>query len=160
MLYDLYSLSISNKTYIVKLYVKYCPIYQLNAIDCQLPIGNYQLVRSSDTLLIRVIAIDFIVGLPIVKVASTLQQLDSKPEYDTLLIVSCKSSKYTLLFLGYLIYFAKDWGCLLLRHLLLSDQGVPIVIISNRDYKFTLSLQKGIQKQLDIQLLMTIAYYL
>ena len=34
MLYDLYSLSISNKTYIVKSYIKYCPIYQLNAIDC------------------------------------------------------------------------------------------------------------------------------
>ena len=27
ILYDLQSLSISNKTYIVKLYVKYCPIY-------------------------------------------------------------------------------------------------------------------------------------
>ena len=27
MLYDLYSLSISNKTYVVKSYVKYCPVY-------------------------------------------------------------------------------------------------------------------------------------
>ena len=34
ILYDLQGLSISNKTYIVKSYVKYCPIYQLNAIDC------------------------------------------------------------------------------------------------------------------------------
>ena len=72
ILYDLQGLSISNKTYIVKAYVKYCPIYQLNVIDRQLPIGNYQLVRPSDTLPIRVIAIDFIVGLPAVKVAGTL----------------------------------------------------------------------------------------
>ena len=72
ILYDLYSLSISNKTYIVKSYIKYCPIYQFNAIDRQLPIGNYQLVYPSDILPIRVIAIDFIIGLPIVKVASTL----------------------------------------------------------------------------------------
>ena len=41
ILYDLRGLSISNKTYIVKAYVKYCPMYQLNAIDRQLSIGNY-----------------------------------------------------------------------------------------------------------------------
>ena len=33
MLYDLQGLSISNKTYMVKAYVKHCPIYQLNVID-------------------------------------------------------------------------------------------------------------------------------
>ena len=71
MLYNLYGLSISNKTYMVKSYIKHCPIYQLNAIDYQLPIGNYQPVRPSDTLPIQVIAIDFIVGLPVVKAAST-----------------------------------------------------------------------------------------
>ena len=59
-------------------------------------------------LLIRVIAIDFIVGLPIVKVAGTPWQLENKPEYNTLLIVSCKSSKRTLLLLGYSIYTTKD----------------------------------------------------
>ena len=150
ILYDLQGLSISNKTYIVKLYIKYCPIYQLNAIDRQLLIGNYQLVRPSDILPIQVIAIDFIVGLPVVKAASTLQQLENKPEYNTLLIVSCKSSKRTLLLPGHSTYLAKDQGRLLLRYLLLSDQGIPIAIISNRDRKFTSSLQKGIQKQLDI----------
>ena len=41
ILYDLRGLSISNKTYIVKSYVKHCPIYQLNAIDRQLPARNY-----------------------------------------------------------------------------------------------------------------------
>ena len=41
ILYNLQGLSISNKTYIVKAYIKHCPIYQLNAIDRQLPIGNY-----------------------------------------------------------------------------------------------------------------------
>ena len=160
ILYDLQGLSISNKTYIVKVYIKYCPIYQLNVIDRQLLIGNYQLVCPSDTLPIRVIAVDFIVGLPVVKAASTLQQLENKPKYDTLFIVSCKSSKYTLLLLGHSIYTTEDWGCLLLQYLLLSNQGVPIAIISNRDRKFTSLLQKGIQKQLGIQLLMTIAYYL
>ena len=33
ILYDLQGLSISNKTYIVKSYVKHYPIYQLNVID-------------------------------------------------------------------------------------------------------------------------------
>ena len=33
ILYDLRGLSISNKTYVVKSYIKYCPIYQLNATD-------------------------------------------------------------------------------------------------------------------------------
>ena len=146
MLYNLQGLSISNKTYIVKAYIKYCPMYQLNVIDRQLPIGNYQLVYPSNTLLIRVIAIDFIIGLPTVKVAGTLQQLENKPKYNTLLIVSCKSSKCTLLLLGHSIYTIEDQGRLLLQYLLLSDWGIPIAIISNRDYKFTSSLQKGIQK--------------
>ena len=160
MLYDLQGLSISNKTYIVKSYVKHCPIYQLNVIDRQPPIGNYQLVRPSDILPIQVIAIDFIVGLPAIKAASTLQQLENKPEYNTLLIVSYKSSKYTLLLPGHLIYSTKDQGRLLLQYLLLSNQDIPIAIISNRDRKFTSLLQKGIQKQLGTQLLITTAYYL
>ena len=160
ILYNLQGLSISNKTYIVKLYVKYCPIYQLNVIDRQLLIGNYQLVRPSNMLPIQVIAIDFIVGLPAIKVASTPQQLENKPEYNTLFIVSCKLLKRTLLLPGHSTYSAKDQGRLLLQHLLLSNQGILIAIISNRDYKFTSSLQKGIQKQLGIQLLITIAYYL
>ena len=33
ILYDLHGLSISNKTHVVKLYIKHYPIYQLNAID-------------------------------------------------------------------------------------------------------------------------------
>ena len=57
---------------------------------------------------IRVIAIDFIVGLPVIKVAGTLWQLDNKLEYDTLLTVSCKLSKRTLLLPGHSIYSTKD----------------------------------------------------
>ena len=41
MLYNLRGLSISNKTYIVKSYVKHCPMYKLNVTDRQPPIGNY-----------------------------------------------------------------------------------------------------------------------
>ena len=159
MLYDLRGLSISNKTHVVKSYVKHCPVCQLNATDRQPPIGNYQPVRPSDTLPMRVIAIDFIVGLPAVKAVGTPWQLENKPEYDTLLTVSCKSSKRTLLLPGHSTYTAEDWGRLLLRHLLLSDWGVPTAIISDRDRKFTSSLWKGMWKQLGTQLLMTTAYH-
>ncbi|KXX73032.1 Retrovirus-related Pol polyprotein from transposon gypsy [Madurella mycetomatis] len=47
----------------VKKYVKHYLVYGLNSIDRNPTIGNYQPVRPTDTLPIRVIAIDFIIAL-------------------------------------------------------------------------------------------------
>ena len=77
-----------------------------------------------------------------------------------MMTVSCKSSKRTLLLLGNSTYTAKEWGYVLTRQLLLSDWGIPIAIISDRDRKFTSDFWAGVWEALGTKLLMTAVYYL
>ena len=54
----------------------------------------------------RVIAIDFIVGLPSVLADGTAWQTKGHDAFDALLTVSCKSSKRSLLIPGHTTYTA------------------------------------------------------
>ena len=66
MLYDLRGVSMVNKTYLVKKFAQHRPQCNVVSADRQPPIGSLQPIRPADSLPMRVIAIDFIVGLPTV----------------------------------------------------------------------------------------------
>lgn len=159
MLYDLRGVSMTNKTYEVKKFTRYCPQCNLNTTDRRPPIGDYQPIRPADTLPMRVIAIDFILGLPAVSSTGTPWHLPKYEKFDCMLTVSCKSSKRTLLIPGNIRYSAEEWGHVLMRQLLLSDWGVPSAIISDRDRKFTSDFWTGMWEALGTKLLMTAAYH-
>jgi hypothetical protein len=75
MLYDLRGVSMANKTREVRQYVDHCPQCNLNATDRQPPVGDYQPIRPQDTLPMRVIAMDFIVGLPTVSAKTPAEEI-------------------------------------------------------------------------------------
>lgn len=102
---------------------------------------------------------DFIVGLPAVPVAGTAWQIQNHSHYNALLTVTDKATKRSLLIPGDDKYTAEEWGHTLMRHLLLSDWGVPYAIISDRDAKFTSSFWKGMWKALGTKLLIKAAYH-
>jgi hypothetical protein len=159
MLYDPRGVSFGKKTHLVNEYHRKCPTCGLNTTDRNPPIGDMQPIRPADTLPMRVIAIDFIVGLPAAPADGSPWQLKGHKEFDTMMTVSCKSSKRTLLIPGHSTYTAEEWGHVLMRQLLLSDWGVPSAIISDRDRKFTSAFWKGMWKALGTKLLMTAAYH-
>lgn len=159
MLYDLRGLSIHGKTRAVKKYLQHCHSCNSCSNNNTLPHGDYQPIRPSDTLPMRTIGMDFIVGLPAVPAAGTAWQIQNHSHYNALLTVTDKATKRSLLIPGDDKYTAEEWGHTLMRHLLLSDWGVPYAIISDRDAKFTSSFWKGMWKALGTKLLMTAAYH-
>lgn len=159
MLYDLRGLSIHGKTRAVKKYLQHCHSCNSCSNNNTLPHGDYQPIRPSDTLPMRTIGMDFIVGLPAVPAAGTAWQIQNHSHYNALLTVTDKATKRSLLIPGDDKYTAEEWGHTLMRHLLLSDWGVPHAIISDRDAKFTSSFWKGMWKALGTKLLMTAAYH-
>jgi hypothetical protein len=159
MLYDLRGVSMAEKTRRIKKFVQHCPQCNVVATDRQPPLGNLQPIRPADTLPMRVIAMDFIVGLPSVSAEGSPWQLKGHNTFDSLMTVSCKSSKRTLLIPGHTKYTAQEWGHALMRQLLLSDWGVPSAIISDRDRKFTSDFWQGMWEALGTKLMMTAAYH-
>lgn len=159
MMYDLRGLTINNKTQKVKKYIEFCPSCGPNQTDRQTPIGNYQPIRPSDTLPMRVIAIDFIVGLPEVSAKGSRWQYKEHTVFNSLMTVSDKATKRTMLIPGNDKYTAEDWGELFLQQLLIYDWGVPHGIISDRDSKFVSEFWKGMWTGLGTKLLMTAAYH-
>ena len=98
------------------------------------------------------IAMDFIVGLPEVPSAGTPWQLPGYTHFDQLMIVTCKSTRRTMLIPGHQMYKAEDWAKVLIRQIQLSDWAIPRQIISDCDCKFISAFWKGIWKALGIKL--------
>ena len=69
----------------------------------------------------KIIAMDFIVSLPLESSTGTPWAKDGFNAFNSLLTVTYKSSKHTLLIPSYKQYSAQDWGEVLARHLLLRD---------------------------------------
>ncbi len=159
MFYDLSGLSIHRKTRHISDFVDHCPQCNLNSTDRNPVIGNYQPIRLSDTLPMRIIAMDFIVGLPAVPATGSAWQIPNHNSFNALLTVSYKSSKRSLLIPGHTTYTAQEWGRVLMRQLLLSDWGVLTAIISDRDCKFTSEFWQGMWEALGTKLMMTAAYH-
>jgi RNase H-like domain found in reverse transcriptase/Reverse transcriptase (RNA-dependent DNA polymerase)/Chromo (CHRromatin Organisation MOdifier) domain/Integrase zinc binding domain len=158
MLKDLDNLSIHRKSYLVRKYVQHCPVCELNRTERQATIGDYEPIRT-ESIPMRNIAIDFIVGLPSVSALNTPWKIDSFDTFDALMTVSCRASKRTLLIPGNNKYSARDWATVMMRMILIADWGVPSTIVSDRDRKFQSEFWQGIWSVLGTKLLMTTAYH-
>ncbi|KAK1774019.1 hypothetical protein QBC45DRAFT_455067 [Copromyces sp. CBS 386.78] len=64
--------------------------------------------------------------------------------FNSLMPVTDKTSKRSLLIPGHDTYTATEWGIITIRMFLLCDWGFPIGIISDRDRKFTSAYWRGI----------------
>ena len=105
------------------------------------------------------IAIDFIIGLPEVPSAGSPWQLPGFTHFDQLIIVTCKSTRQTMLIPGHRIYKAEDWAKALIHQILLSDWAIPRQIISNCDRKFISAFWKGLWSALGTKLWIIIVYH-
>jgi hypothetical protein len=155
---DLSNLHFHRKSYLVKKYCEHCPTCQLNRTDRQQTLGNYEPIRTPEEPM-HTITIDFIVGLPEASATATPWQIDGFDIYNALMTTTDKSSKRSLLIPGHDTYKAADWATVFTRALLLCDWGIPKVIISDRDPKFTSDFWNGIWKALGTRLMMTSAYH-
>jgi hypothetical protein len=158
MMKELSNLHFNRKSYLVKKYCEYCPACELNRMDRQQAPGNYEPIRTPEEPM-HTITIDFIVGLPEVAAAGTPWQLEAFDKFNALLTTTDKSSKRTLLIPGRDTYTAADWAEVFTRSLLLCDWGIPKIIISDRDAKFTSEFWNGIWKAVGTRLMVTSAYH-
>ena len=142
----------------MKTYVQHCPVCDVNQTNRELPLGNYEAIRT-DPEPMATIAIDFIVGLPEVPSAGSPWQLPGFIHFDQLITVTCKSTRRTMLIPGHRTYKAEDWAKALMRQILLSDWAIPRQIISDRDRKFISAFWKGLWSALGTKLWMTTAYH-
>ncbi len=132
----------------LKRYICHCSACRLNQTPRHKPYGSLQLILTPQEPF-HVIAIDFIVALPILV-----------PEgYNSILTVTDKFSKRLGLIAGHNNYFAEDWVTRLLNHLSFTDWGLPRAIISDRYPQFLGNMWKEMCKRLGIKLLTTTAYH-
>ncbi len=108
MFRDLEGLAIHQKTNKVKNYLKYYSACKLDSTDRQPPIGDYRPVRPEESAPMSIIAMDFIVRLPRVKAENPPWKLEGFGEYDSMLTVTCRSTKRTMLLPGHSTYAAAD----------------------------------------------------
>lgn len=138
-------------------YINHCPSCERNSTLRTAPNGELQPIRS-EPVPFRTIAMDFILGLPTVPAVAPWK-IEGHDFFDTLLTVTDKFSKKTLLIPGHSTYTAEDWATVLLQMLLLCDWGIPTGIISDRDSKFTSDLWRALWKRLGTRLLMSTAWH-
>lgn len=162
MSYELTDFLIHRLTKRLKEYVQHCPACQLNQTSRSKENGELMPIRTPCQAF-HTIAMDFIVGLPEVPAVSPwaldLGGESEKLVFDSLLTVSDKFSKKTLLLPGHSTYSAKEWAEILLRMLMLTDWGIPRAIISDRDPKFVSNFWDHLFKSLGTKILMSTAYH-
>jgi hypothetical protein len=155
---ELSNLAIPNLTYLIKKHIHGCKACCLGQTNRQQRIGNYLPIRPP-VLPMQTITIDFITDMPPVESRGTPWALEGFDTFDQLLTVSCPASKRTLLIPGYATYSAANWATVLARQLLLADWGMPRVIISDRDRKFTSPFWRQLWAEFGTRLAMTTAYH-
>lgn len=155
---ELSGLSIRNLSTRIRKHIHGCETCCLGQTDRQRRIGNYQPVRAP-LLPMHTIAVDFITEMPPVSSKDSPWALEGFDTFDQLMTVTCAASKRNLLIPGYCRYTAADWATVLARQLMLSDWGMPKVIISDRDSKFTSPFWRGLWKSFGTRLAMTAAYH-
>ena len=138
---------IRNLSGLLREYLKHCPECSLLQTHRHAPYGTLQPIQSPDTPF-HTITIDFILALP-----------TSRNGEDTIMSVTDKFSKRVTFIPGVETWTAEDWAKSLLQHLQLLDWGLPRVIISDRDRKFTSDMWKALFKLLKIRLLYSTAYH-
>ena len=141
------SLYLRNLIKYLRNYIKYYPEYKLNQISRYKLYSSLILINRS-SILFHIIAIDFIISLPIIATGQ-----------DSLLTVIDKFSKRVLLLLGKTTFTATEQADILLANLTEQGQGILVATISNRDFKFISELWQAIFKKLGTNLLVSTAYY-
>jgi len=143
---------IQNQYYIRKLekrlrqYLTHCEKCQELQTKRHQPYGSLQPI-STTAVPFHTITIDFILALP------------DTDDLNSIMSVTCKFTKRVLLIAGNQRYTAGAWAHRLLDELLKADWGLPSIIISDRDRKFTSELWKAIFDQMGTKLLYSTAYH-
>lgn len=130
----------------LKKYLRHCHECRRLQTVTHAPYGALHPIKSP-TLPFHTITIDFIVALP---------EADG---FNSVLTATCKASKRIMIIPGRDDYAADAWAHRLLDGLLQCDWGLPTVIISDRDPKFTSIMWKTIFERLGSKLLMSTAYH-
>ena len=113
------------------------------------PYGNMEIIHSPPVPF-HTIAIDFVLALPHAK---------ARQEFDYILSVTDKFSKMVTIIPGKSTFGAKDQAQLLLRSLLIGNQGTPKAIILDRDRKFLSEFWQTLFKELGVNLLYSSVYH-
>lgn len=158
MMHDLEGIHFFQKVKHIRTYLEWCPVCRENQTSRQKPLGELSPSRSITTPF-HTITLDFVTDMPKVPASRTFWALPGFDELDCLLTISCRATKRTGLLAGHTTYGSKEWAEVLLRFLMMCDWGLPTVIISDRDPKFTAQLWKDIFDQLGVKHLFSTAYH-
>lgn len=158
MLDALQGLSIPRMSRKVQQYVAHCPTCAVNRTNRSQQLGELQPIQTETQPYHRV-AMDFIVGLPDEAPRSFWRLPDCSHPLDALLTTTCKWSRKSLLIPGSTHYTAQQWATVFLRMALLTDWGIPKVIISDRDPKFMSDFWKGLFNALGTKLAVSTSYH-
>jgi len=155
---DLCNVRIHRLSKRVEEYIRACRECAVNQTDRKPPLGNYQPTQTHPEPM-HTLGLDWIVGMPPVPSDGTPWALPNFPFFDTLLTVTCKFSKRTLLIPGHSTYSAEHWGEVVARTLMLCDWGMPKALISDRDRRFHADFWRGLWKSFGTRICMTAAYH-
>ena len=117
------SIFIKNLSKHLRIYIMHCPSCQLNQTRRH-PLHGELFPIATPAIPFHTVAVDFIVALP------------DCQSYNSLMTVTCKSTKQNLLIPGAETWSAGDWANIFLTNLVGHDWGIPSAIISDRDSKF------------------------
>jgi hypothetical protein len=131
---------------LVESYVLACPVCNVTKERKQQPYGQLQPI-TTPAYPLSVLSMDFITGLP-----------RSKNRNDSLLVVIDKFSKFPRLLPGRSDYTAVEWATVFFDRIY-PVWGLPQVIISDRDAKFTSEFWTYLFKRAHVRLGITAAYH-
>ena len=134
-------------TRLLRKYIRHYPQCLVFQTHRYYPYGALQLIQSL-SILFYTLTLNFIVALP-----TTVEG------YDSTLTVTDKFTKRITYILGKSTQKVKDQVIILLDRLNIVDQGLPKILLINRNPKFLVELQEAIFYRLGIELLYSTTYY-
>ena len=127
-------------------YVSGCPECQMSKPSRKRPVGRLKPIESP-TAPFQVLCLDFVVGLPM-----------TNHGMDAILTVTDKFTKAITLIPGKNTWDATDWAIAFYDYVY-CRYGLPLILISDRDPKFTSKFWKALFKKAGVSLAMTAAYH-
>ena len=130
----------------VKIYIKHCSTCNLNKTKRHCSYEELRFFNMSD-ILFHIISMNFIINMFITN------------EFDTLLIIIDKFSKWILLISEINIFKTFEWINLVFEQFMSHDWELSISIVFDRDFKFLSFFWRAIWNKLDTDLLTVSAYH-
>lgn len=158
MLHELKGFAISRITKKARKHIAGCKGCCLGQNDRQQKMGAYKPIRANP-LPMQSISMDFITNMPPTSSKGSPWAIEGFDYFDQLCNTLCMTSKRALLVPGHSTYDAHHWAGAISRLLLIADWGLPRVIISDRDSKFTSGFWKGLWEAFGTKLAMTTAWH-